>query len=131
MAGTVGSRSPKSDRRLAAQLAITDHDVLLAGQTFETHRAAGVQLISRNANLGTQSVFEAIGEARRGVDHHRRRIDLRDKTPCVSEVFADDRVGVMGAVLINMLDRLVQPVDYADRQNRRQVLGGPVFFGGH
>jgi hypothetical protein len=52
-------------RTLAAQLAITDHHVLLAGQAFQADRAAGMQLVGGNADFRTQAVLEAIGKAGR------------------------------------------------------------------
>ncbi|MCY1426698.1 hypothetical protein D9M71_425240 [compost metagenome] len=45
-------------------------------------------------------------------------------------MFADNRIGVVRAVTVDVLDGLFQTVDHADRQNRRQVLGAPVFLGG-
>src|SRR5438270_8310228 len=47
-----------------------------AGEPFEPDRAARVKLVGRDADLGPESVFEAVGKARRRIDHHRTRIDL-------------------------------------------------------
>src|SRR5471032_2865518 len=123
------SGTAKSGRLLSAKLTVTDHDVLLAGQAFQTDRAAGVQLISRNADLGTQSVFETIGEAGRGVDHHRTGVDLGHEAPGLPLMFGNDGVAVVRAIVVDVFDGFIQPGHDADRQDRRQILGVPVFFG--
>src|SRR6266705_3414112 len=49
---------------LLSDLAAAEHDVLLRSETFEAHRAARMQLVGRNADLGAQAVFETVGESR-------------------------------------------------------------------
>ncbi|MND53378.1 hypothetical protein D3C80_444140 [compost metagenome] len=88
-----------------------------------------MQLVGGNADLRPQAVLEAIGETGRGVDHHRGGIDFGEEAPGIAEVLGDDGVGVLRAVGIDVQDGLVQPVDDADREDRRVVLGAPVFLG--
>ena len=92
-------------------------------------RPARVQLVGRDADLGAEPVLEAVGEARRGVDHHRARVDLAQEAHRARVVLGDDRVGVLRAVLRDVRDRLVERVDDAHREDRRQVLGVPVVLG--
>lgn len=54
---------------LAANLAIAEDDPLLTGQALQADRAAGVNLVGRNADFRTQAIFESIGKACRCVDH--------------------------------------------------------------
>lgn len=57
--------------RSGADLAFAEDDPLLAGEAFEAHRAAGVDLVGGNADLRTESILEAVGKAGRCVDHYR------------------------------------------------------------
>ncbi len=43
-------------------------------------------------------------------------------------VFADNRIGMLRAIVINMRDRLLQVIDYSNRQNGRDVFGIPVIL---
>ena len=56
----------------SANLALPQHHPLQRGQPFHADRAARVQLVGADADLGAQPVLEAIGKARAGVDHHAR-----------------------------------------------------------
>ncbi len=85
-----------------------EHDVLLRGEAFEAHRAARVQLVGGDADLRAEAVLEAVGEARRGVHHHRARIDFAQETLRVRVVLGDDGVGVRRAVLGDVLHRRVE-----------------------
>ncbi len=44
-------------------------------------------------------------------------------SPGRGQVGGDDRVGVLRAVAIDVLDRLVQRIDHLDRDDRAQILG--------
>src|SRR5437667_9525882 len=91
-------------RRLSgANLAAAEDHVLLRGEALEAHRAARVQLVGGNADLCTQTVLESVGEARRGVHHHRARIDLAKEALRARLVLGDDRVGMLRSVLADML----------------------------
>jgi hypothetical protein len=84
---------------LAGNESVAQHHPLLAGQAVQADRAAGVDLVGRNADLGAQAVLEAVGEAGRGVDHHRRRIHLAQEAHGARVVLGDDGVGVLRAPL--------------------------------
>lgn len=55
----------------SAHVAVADDDVLRGGHLGQAHRAAGVQLLGADADLGTEAELSAVGEPRGGVDQHR------------------------------------------------------------
>ena len=80
--GTEAKRSAMSGDGLlcetgsAADLAVAPDDVLVGGELAQAHRAARVQLLRRDADLGAEAELLAVGEARRRVHDHRGRVDL-------------------------------------------------------
>ena len=70
---------------------------LVRGQLGQAHRAAGVQLLGGDADLGAEAELAAVGEPGRGVDHHRRRVDPGDEPAGGGCDVGDDRLGVPGA----------------------------------
>src|SRR5512135_171518 len=97
---------PKRPRaaKLVAHLPVAQHDPLLRREAFEPHRAARMELVGGDADLGAQAVLEAVGEARGGVHHHRARVHLAQEGLGVRPVLGDDRVGVLRAVARDVLD---------------------------
>ncbi|MNZ18866.1 hypothetical protein D3C78_358860 [compost metagenome] len=89
-----------------------------------------MQLVGGNTDFRAQAVLEAVGEAGRGVEHDRRRIDLGHELAGFTLVFADDRVGVVRAIVVDVLDGLVQAIDHTNRQDGVEVLGEPIVFAG-
>ena len=65
--------------------------------------------------------FAAVGELRRCIMQHDRRIDLAQEFLRRLPVFGDDRVGVMRAVAFDMRDRLVDAVDHPGGNNGVEV----------
>lgn len=59
-------------RLSSADVAVADDDVLGRGHLRQAHRAAGVQLLGADADLGTEAELAAVGEPGRRVDEHRR-----------------------------------------------------------
>ncbi len=57
-----------------------------------------MQAIGADADLGAEAELEAVGEARRGVDEHRGRVDLGREAARRRVVGGDDRVGETRAV---------------------------------
>src|SRR3989337_3939703 len=70
------SRPTFNARSSAAHLAVAEDHVLERGEPLQPDRPARMQPVRGNADLGAQAVFVAVGEARRGVPHHRARVDL-------------------------------------------------------
>src|SRR5437762_4445173 len=96
--GTV-ERSSRPDLPGAA------HAIFEAGELLDADRATGVQLAGGDADLGAEAELAAIGELGRGVVQHDRRIDLVEEFLCRGLVLGDDRVGVVRAVALDVLDR--------------------------
>ena len=74
-----------------------------------------MQLISADADFGAQAVFEAVGKAGRGIDHHRTGINFPQEPARQSVIFSHYRFGMAGTVLINVLQRLIDAINNPDR----------------
>ena len=61
--------------RIRAAAARATHDVFVTGQLLDPDRAAGVELVRRDADLGAHAELGAVGELRRGVVEHDRAVD--------------------------------------------------------
>ena len=68
-------------RLTSADVAVADDDVLGRGHLGQAHRAAGVQLLGADPDLGAEAELAAVGEPGRGVDQHRGRVDLGHEAP--------------------------------------------------
>src|SRR6186713_1775832 len=126
---TVCSAPPGEPPRLCPDLAFAVDDPFARGQSFEPDRPARVQLVGRDADFGAQPVFVAVGKARRRIYYHRARIDFAQEPVRALLIFGDDRVSVLRAVARDVLNRLLEIVDHAHGQDRREILGVPVFLG--
>ena len=108
------------------------HYPLRARELRQTHRAASVQLLGRDADFGAEPELAPIREARGGIDHDDRRVDLGEKAFGFREVVREDRLGVMRRIRADVLERSIEVVDDPHRDVERHVLGRPVFLGrGH
>src|SRR5690625_3303453 len=87
-----------------------------------------MQFIRGDADLGAQAIFETVGKARGGIDHHRCRIHFVQKPPCPSVILGNDRFGMLGAVLLNVSHGLLYPVNNSDGEDRSQVLATPILL---
>src|ERR1700712_4334517 len=88
-----------SDR---ADLAAPPADPLGRGQFGKPHRAAGMQFLGGDADLGAEPELLTVGEARRGVDHNGSRIDAFGETLRRSHIGRHDSFGVPGAVSVDV-----------------------------
>ncbi len=107
-------------------MAVALQVVLVSGQTLEADGAAGVDLAGRDADLRAEAVSIAVRKARRGVVEDTRGVDAGHEYFGGFRVIGDDRLGVLGAVLIDVGDSLVDVFDDLDRQLEIAVLGSPV-----
>ena len=57
-------------RLASADVAVADDDVLGGGHLGQAHRAASVQLLGADADLGTEAELATVGEPRGGVHQH-------------------------------------------------------------
>jgi hypothetical protein len=123
------SNSPLPTLVLLVELAVAENHPLLAGQPLQADRSARVDLVGRNSDFRTQAILETIGEARRGIDHHRRRIDLTQETQRLRVVLGDDRIGVVRSVAVDVPDGFVETGNHLDRDDRRQEFAGEIVLG--
>src|SRR5690606_42027128 len=86
----------------AAQLPFAGQYPLHRGEPFQPDRAACMQAVGRNADLGAQAVFETIGKAGGQVDIHGAGVDLALKAGGGSQVFGDDGVRVLRTVVLDL-----------------------------
>ena len=105
------------------------HDVLRRRHVGEPDRAARVQARGRVRDLGSEPELAAVGEARRGVHVHAGRADAADERVGGAEILRHDRLGVPGAVGLDVVDRLLDRVDGAHGEHQVEVLGRPVLLG--
>src|SRR5665213_3727769 len=85
--------------------------VFEAGQLLGAHGAAGMKFSGGDADFRAEAEFATVGELGRCIMQHDRRIDLVEEFAGGVRVFGHDRVGMMRTVIVNMRDRLVEPVD--------------------
>src|SRR5690606_32024261 len=77
-------------RALAPGLTLAVEQVLVGHHLGQAHRAAGMQLLRADPDLGAEAELKAVGEARRRVDEHRRSIDLLTEPLGPPQVVGDD-----------------------------------------
>ena len=75
MQNAIGSSAVCPHNYLRPGLARPPHQPLVSREPLERDRAACVHAAGRDADLGTQPEFAAIGKLGRGVVHHDRGID--------------------------------------------------------
>src|SRR5438876_407497 len=79
---------------ILSNLASAMDNVLIAGQLVQAARAAGVNFVGADADLGALAEFGAIVKARAGIDEDSRRIDGGGEPRGRFQVIRDDRFGV-------------------------------------
>ena len=104
------------------------NDVFVTGQFVQAHRAAGMELIRADADLGAKSELAAISESSRGVPINGRRVHAIEELFGRLGVTGDDCIAMVRAVAFHVVDSLVEIVDDAQRHYGVEILGGPVLF---
>src|SRR3569832_19269 len=74
-------RRPVPGKALLPDMPLPQHDELLTREPLEADGPAHVDLVGADADLRTETVFEAVGETRGGDQHHRARINLAQEPP--------------------------------------------------
>ncbi len=97
------------------------HDPFICGQLPQAHWPSGLQALGRNSNLRTKAHLPTVGKTGRGIDIHRRRVNSGDKARCVLGIFGEDAIGMSCRVCGDMLDRLLQPIDYLNPKDERKA----------
>src|SRR4051812_1790125 len=105
-------------------------DVLERAELAQRDRPARVELLRRVADLGAHAELAAVGEPGGRVDVHARRVHALLERAGGRRVGSHDRLGVARAVLVDVLDRLLDGVDDLHREHEREELGVPVLVGG-
>jgi len=73
-----------------------------------------MKLVCRNTNLGAQSIFETICEARRRIVHDRTGIHLTQESRRRRLVLGNDTFSVIRAKRRNMLHGSLNMIDHSD-----------------
>src|ERR1019366_9046351 len=105
-----------------------DHE-FVGAELAETHRAAGVEAVGADADLGTVAEFEAVVEAGARVPKDGGAVDVRLETARGGLVARDNGITVGGAVAVDGRDGGVERIDHADGENQVEKLGREI--GGH
>ena len=84
----------------------------------------------RDADFSAHAELAAVGKLGRGVPHHDGAVDLVQKVGRRLFVVGDDGVGVVRAVLGDMLHRVVDPGDHFHGHDGVEIFGVPVFVVG-
>src|SRR5262249_43275546 len=111
---------------LTSDLAVAVDHKFVAAQLAEAHRAAGVEAIGADADLGAVAELETIVEARARVPEDRGAVDARLETARSGLVTRDDRVAVAGAVAVDRGDGGVERIDDAYGEDEIEELGSVV-----
>src|SRR5262245_20897440 len=98
------------------------------GELLDADRPARVEAAGSNADLCTEAELAAVGELGRGVVQHDRRIDLAQKALGGSRFRGDDRIGVVGAIALDVVDRAADAVDHLGGDDGVEILRRPVLL---
>ena len=89
-----------------------------------------MQFLGGDPDLGTETELLAVGERSGGVHHHRRCIHPFGEAVRGRQITGDDRLGMAGAVGVDVLDGIVETIDECQRNVHREKLGAQLFLGG-
>ena len=103
---------------------------MVAGEFAQAHGAAGVEFVGGDADLGAEAEFAAVGEAVGDIVENAGGVDRAQEAFGGGLVFGDDGVGVMRAVGVDVIDRLIDRVHDFDRKDEVEVFRVPVLIGG-
>ena len=88
-----------------------------------------MQLLSADTHFRAKAEFAAIRETRRSIPIDRGRIHLPKKPVCVDFTRSDDRFGMFGRIVIDVLDRRIQTGHNPHCYAEAQILFSPIIFG--
>src|SRR5882672_1426531 len=113
-----------------SHLPIPNPNPFVAGQLLETHRATRADFIGADPNFGPHAELAAISESGRGIPIDGGGIDFAEELFGAGFVASHDAVGVGGAIMVNVVDRLPDALDDAQIQNVIVVFGVKILVGG-
>src|SRR5262249_42804463 len=102
------------------------HTVLEGGELLDADWAAGVEAAGGDADLGAEAELAAVGALGRGIVQDDRGIDFAQKFSPGRIILSHDRVGVGGAVALDMRDRRVDAVDHLGGDDGVEIFRRPV-----
>lgn len=105
-------------------LSLTSQHVLVNDKALQSDGTARVYAPSADADLGPETISEAIREACASVDECACRINATREHGRGEVVFSHDGVGVMRGVRVDELDRLVHGRHCLHGYGKVEVLGG-------
>jgi len=88
-----------------------------------------MHLLGADANLSPQPKLRTIGKAGAGIDIDAGGINFIQKARCRRFIPGDNRLGMPGAVALNVLKRLIQRLDHPHRRLQGEVFFPPVLIG--
>ena len=104
-------------------LAVSVDQILVCRQLAQSHRSPGVQLLRTDTDLGAQTELGSVRKGRRNVGINASRVDTLLELSNRSGILGHDRLAVTRRVASDMLYRLVERPDRADRHTVREELG--------
>src|SRR5205823_14399241 len=104
----------KAQKASGSDLSAADADPLVSGQLLQPHRAAGANFVGADANFRAHAEFAAIGKSGRGVPIDRGGIHFGKELLRMRLVARDNAVRVRRAIMIDVIDGLLQAVHDAD-----------------
>src|SRR5262249_2396041 len=105
-----------------ADLTVSSNNILVTTQLLQSAGSAGVNFVGTDADFRAQAQFEAVVEARAGIDEDGGRINSCGEAPRRRLVCRDNRFGVPRAVASDMCDGLLDPLDHLDGNNQVEEL---------
>ena len=115
---------------LRTHLAGAQHQVLVARYLLKAERAAGVELLRRDAELRAEAELEAVREARGGVPVHDGGVHVAQEVVGVRLVGRDYALRMLGAVAVYVLDGGLDVGDDLDGHGEAEIFVRPVGLGG-
>ncbi len=107
---------------VAHDLAASVQAVFVGDQAVESDGAAGVELAGGDADFGSEAIAEAVREAGGAVAVDTGGIDKCHELLTVFIAFGDNRVGVVGAVAVDVDGGFLNGVNKFDCENQVKVL---------
>ena len=115
------------DPGLRSYCPVPFYKVFEAGQLGRPNGAARMHFSCRDADLCPHPEFAPIGKLGRRVVHQDRTVEVTKELRGHRIILADHRVRVVGAVLANVRDSAVDPIDDFRRDDHVQKLKSEVF----
>src|SRR5712671_1720765 len=101
--------------RLWPGLAAAANDIFENRELLDANRPARMELAGADADLGAHAELPAIGELRRSIVHHNRRIERGEESLSCARILGDDGIGVLRAIGGDVANRFLHAAYGAHR----------------